>query len=519
MPPQLSINPYDNLPVAVYTCDENGYLTSFNKAAEHIWGRIPEIGIDRWKGAWRLLDEDGKTVPPEHHPVALAIKGRKVITQAEFTIQQPDASAKNVQISSVPTFDEFGNITGVINMLIDITEQKRDEARQAMLASIIEYSEDAIISKSLDGIITTWNQAAENMFGYKEYEAIGRHISLIIPDERKEEEQLIIGKIKNGESVEHFETVRIDKDHREIPISLTVSPLRNKKGLIIGASKIVRDITRQKDAEEELRHYTIHLEELVEERTTSLNKTVVSLQQTQEDLSRSLEKEKELGQLKSRFVSMASHEFRTPLSAIKLSGSLIDKYVPNDNENVRKHTHKIKSAVSNLTSILNDFLSLEKLETGKVEVNFENFDLVGFAEEITEEMQLMAKQGQFIVYQHSGVERSANLDANLLRNCIINLISNAIKYSGENSFIEFETEINEREYLVTVKDNGIGIPEKDQKHLFEPFFRAHNTGNIQGTGLGLNIVARYTDLMRGSIDFKSELSNGTKFTLRFPVKN
>jgi len=514
MTSQLSINPYDNLPVAVYTCDERGYLISYNKAAEHLWGRAPEIGVDRWKGAWKILDEERKPVPQANYPVALAIEGKKVITQVEFVIQHPDGSERNVEISSVPTFDEFGNITGVISMLIDITEQKRDEARQAMLASIIEYSEDAIISKSLDGIITTWNQAAENMFGYKEYEAIGRHISLIIPDDRMDEEKLIIDKIKNGESTEHFETVRIDKDGREIPISLTVSPIKNKKGAIIGASKIVRDITRQKDAEEKLRHYTTHLEDLVEERTTSLNKTVVSLQQTQDELSKSLEKEKELGQLKSRLVSMASHEFRTPLSAIKLSGSLIS----DDNENVRKHTYKIKNAVNNLTSILNDFLSLEKLETGKVEVNIESFDLVSFAEEIIEEMQLVTKQEQFIVYQHSGVERSANLDANLLRNCIINLISNAIKYSGENSFIEFDTEINEQEYVVTVKDNGIGIPEKDQKHLFEAFFRAHNTGNIQGTGLGLNIVARYTGLMQGSIDFKSDVNNGTRFTLRFPSK-
>lgn len=198
MPPQLSINPYEDLTIAVYTCDEHGYLTSYNKAAEPLWGRIPEIGIDRWKGEWKVMSEDGKTETPEQSPVALAISRKKVVTQAECTIRQPDGGTKNIQITSVPTFNEFGNITGVINTLIDITAQKRDDGSHAMLASIIEYSEDAIISKSLDSIIITWNHAAENMFGYKEYEAIGRHISLIIPDDRINEEKLIIGKIKNG---------------------------------------------------------------------------------------------------------------------------------------------------------------------------------------------------------------------------------------------------------------------------------------------------------------------------------
>src|SRR6185503_8624211 len=230
----------------------------------------------------------------------------------------------------------------------------------------------------------------------------------------------------------------------------------------------------------------------------------------------SLEKEKELGQLKSRFVSMASHEFRTPLSAIQLSASLVEKYAqPFDNPNIAKHVKKIKNAVGNLTTILNDFLSLEKLEAGKVEPAFESFDLVKLSEEITEEMQMVAKENQNIIYQHTGTAGNVSLDANLLKNCILNLVSNAIKYSGENTFIEFNTELTDQECIVTVKDNGIGIPDTDQKHLFEAFFRAHNTGNIPGTGLGLNIVGRYVNLMNGKIDFKSDLNKGTTFILTF----
>jgi signal transduction histidine kinase len=165
---------------------------------------------------------------------------------------------------------------------------------------------------------------------------------------------------------------------------------------------------------------------------------------------------------------------------------------------------------------LNDFLSHEKLEAGRVEPSLTTFDLVKLAEEITEEMQLIAKKDQNIIYQHTGSNSRVNLDLNLLKNCIINLIANAIKYSGENTFIEFNTEIGKNGCIITIKDNGIGIPETDQKHLFEAFFRAHNTGNIPGTGLGLNIVARYARLMNGSVAFKSSVNKGTIFTISFP---
>jgi signal transduction histidine kinase len=217
---------------------------------------------------------------------------------------------------------------------------------------------------------------------------------------------------------------------------------------------------------------------------------------------------------------MASHEFRTPLSSVQLSASLIEKYAQNfDSVNITRHVNKIKNSVGNLTGILNDFLSLEKLEAGKTEATFTQFDLVKLAEEITEEMQLVAKQNQTIIYQHTGLRSKVNLDQNLLKNCVINLIANAIKYSGENTFIEFNTEITDNDCVITIRDNGIGIPDRDQKHLFQPFFRAHNTGNIPGTGLGLNIVARYTSLMNGKVHFESVQNKGTRFTITFSNLN
>jgi signal transduction histidine kinase len=215
---------------------------------------------------------------------------------------------------------------------------------------------------------------------------------------------------------------------------------------------------------------------------------------------------------------MASHEFRTPLSTIQLSASLIDKYAePAGMAEISKHVNKIKASVTGLTAILNNFLQIEKLESGKVEAHLSDFDLKELATEITEEMQLLSKPNQKISYKNLTESTAVRLDKNLIKNCIINLLTNAIKYSDENAIIEFSTEIDSKKCTISVKDNGIGIPPEDQKHLFGAFFRAHNTGNILGTGLGLHIVARHVELMNGEVTFDSNTDNGTLFTLTFPT--
>ncbi|MEO6849880.1 MAG: HAMP domain-containing sensor histidine kinase [Mucilaginibacter sp.] len=216
---------------------------------------------------------------------------------------------------------------------------------------------------------------------------------------------------------------------------------------------------------------------------------------------------------------MASHEFKTPLTSIQLSAEMIGKFAHDSgNASVIRFTNTIKNSAKNLTGILNDFLSLELLETGKIKPIMSEFDVVSFAEEITQDMQLLAGQEQKIIFHHTGKRRKMTLNPSLIKNCVINLISNAIKYSGKDSLIEFSTKITEKLFTITIKDNGIGIPKEDQKHLFEAFFRAHNTGDIPGTGLGLNIVNRYIDLMNGKIKFHSQLNKGTTFVITFAVK-
>jgi len=388
----------------------------------------------------------------------------------------------------------------------------------ALLKAIIETAIDGIITIDERGCVETINPAACNLFQYTPAEVIGKNVSVLMPSPYKENHDGYIARYQRTHDPHIIgigrEVQGLKKDGSVFPFRLAVSEVQFLGRKVY--TGFIHDLSREKEAEEKLRDYATKLEELVEERTRSLKETVEALQLAKEEVSISLEKEKELSQLKSRFVSMASHEFRTPLSAIQLSSVLIEKYAqPFDNPNISKHVAKIKNAIANLTGILNDFLSLEKLEAGKVEPIFTEFNLVKFGEEITEEMQLVAKQNQNIIYQHTGTTSVFKLDPALLKNCIINLISNAIKYSGENTFIEFNTEVASDQLVVVVKDNGIGIPESDQKHLFEAFFRAHNTGNISGTGLGLNIVARYVGLINGTVQFESKVNYGTSFTLTF----
>ncbi len=393
--------------------------------------------------------------------------------------------------------------------------------RAALLNAIIDNAIDGIITITDRGVVESINPSACKLFGYEPVEVIGSNIAMLMPPpDRNRHDEYISRYEHTGQA--HIigigrEVQGLRKDGSTFPFRLGVSEVQYSGRKIY--TGFIHDLTREKQAEDRLKEYAGRLEQQVAERTQSLQETVAALQQAKEEVSQSLIKEKELSQLKSRFVSMASHEFRTPLSSIQLSASLINKYAePFHNLNIAKHIGKIKNSVGNLTGILNDFLSLERLEAGKTEPVYTRFDLVTFAEEITEEMQLVAKQKQHIIYQHTGTESFITLDQALLKNCIINLIGNAIKYSGENTFIEFNTEIRASQFIVTVKDNGIGIPESDHKHLFEAFFRAHNTGNIPGTGLGLNIVTRYVGLMNGKIKFESKVNQGTSFTITFPIK-
>ncbi|SFT17957.1 PAS domain-containing sensor histidine kinase [Sphingobacterium wenxiniae] len=387
-----------------------------------------------------------------------------------------------------------------------------------LLEAIIDNAIDGIITIDNRGIVESINPAASTLFGYQPDEVIGNNVSMLMPEPDKSRHD---GYIHNYKTTGEKKIIGIGrevlgkkKDGSTFPFRLAVSEVFYKnKNIFTG---FIHDLTKEKAAEDKLRQHALELEDMVSERTKDLIKLVSELERAKSDVSLSLEKEKELNQMKSRFVSMASHEFRTPLSSVQLSASLIERYAEKpDLQNVLKHTNRIRGSVQLLNNILNDFLSLEKLEAGRVVVNKQDINLVQLSEEITEEMQLICKKNQHIVYQHTGAIGTFWLDSHLTKSSIINLVSNAIKYSGEDTFIEFTTEIKDDQCIICVKDNGIGIPKEDQRNLFEPFFRAHNTGNIPGTGLGLNIVKRYIELMDGTLDYHSAINEGAMFKMTF----
>lgn len=386
------------------------------------------------------------------------------------------------------------------------------------LDALFMHATEGILVADEKGEIIRINPSAEKLFGYAHGELLGKKIEILVP-------KRLAGKhISHRDSYNKnphprsmgvgMELNGVKKDGTEFPVEISLSPYDNENGHRVIA--FIIDITIRKQAEEKLKNYSVELERQVKNRTLILEEAIAELERTKKDLHNALEKERELNELKSRFVSMASHEFRTPLTTMMSSLSLVTKYGElNDTVNQKKHTNKIKTSINNLTDILNDFLSVSKLEEGKVENTPDSINLKEFVDDIVSEMKPLLQKGQQLIYNHTGNE-VAMLDCKILKNILFNLISNAIKFSPEDKPIEISALVQNSTVKISVKDNGIGIPKEDQKHLFERFFRGHNAINIQGTGLGLNIVTKYVELMNGSIHFESEVNKGTTFTIIIP---
>ena len=377
-----------------------------------------------------------------------------------------------------------------------------------------------IIVVNGNGDIAMSNHYANKLFGYQEDEIVSEKLEKLIPQRYHHAHvQHRDGYVTKPQarSMGVGMTLRaLRKDGSEFPVEISLGHFETSESKYVIA--FISDITKRQESEEEIRKLNASLEEKVANRTEELQKTLIELQASKDSLTKSLEKEKEVNDLKSRFVSMASHEFRTPLSTILSSVSLLAKYETTEDQPKRdKHIDRIKSSVKTLTDILNEFLSLGKIEEGKVDVNFENFDLTLFIQGVVNEMSVLLKNGQALILE--GDENiTCYSDASLLKHVLINLVSNAIKFSPENAKIIIST-INQKENIqIKVIDQGIGIPEKDQVHLFERFFRATNVTNIQGTGLGLHNVGRYIDLLKGNITYQSQLENGSVFCIELPNK-
>ena len=336
----------DKLPAAAYTCDAAGLITYFNEHAVKLWGRAPKLNdpIDRFCGSFKLIAADGSPLSHDQCWMALALQTGQEYNGQEIVIERPDGSRATVLAHANPMFDDSGALVGAMNILIDISDRKRGEQAQALLSSIVAWSDDAIISKSLDSRILSWNAAAERLFGYSESEAIGQSITMLIPPDRQDEEQVILSRLRRGERIDHYETVRQTKDGRLLDISLTISPLRDSAGNIVGASKIARDITMQK--------------------------------QMQEALERA-------NRRKDEFLATLAHELRNPLAPITNSLHLLR--LSNDVGPATKRLHQImEQQVNQMVRLVDDLLDISRISSGKIELRTERVELAAVVADAVE---------------------------------------------------------------------------------------------------------------------------------------
>jgi PAS domain S-box-containing protein len=402
------------------------------------------------------------------------------------------------------------------------------------LVSLFENATEGIILTNGSGKIVLVNPAAERTFGYPANELIGNPIEILIPDSIKPHHHALregfYANPSNRVMGHGRDLYAKRKDGGKIPVEVSLSFYHRDEELFVIAfivdithrKKIEHNVQEQKKELEKLandmRKLNTQLEAKVEERTTILKEALQKLEQSQQELSEALDKEKQLSEMKGRFVSMASHEFRTPLSTVLSSASLLSKYKTTEEQDKRdRHVDKIKNSVKHLNDILEDFLSLGKLNEGKVEAHITEFDVNAFMEDTLDEMKGLLKKGQHLNYHHSGDNNSWS-DKKLLKNIIINLVSNAIKFSEEGKSIDVTSEVKDDAMKISIADKGIGISGNDLEHLYASFYRGKNAVNIQGTGLGLHIVKRYIELLEGTIDVKSIIGEGSTFCITLPVK-
>ncbi|GAB3265592.1 hypothetical protein GCM10027347_33440 [Larkinella harenae] len=397
-----------------------------------------------------------------------------------------------------------------------------------LFSAVFANATIGIILSDHRGKMLSVSQFALKLFGYTESEMVGQTIELLVPDSiapLHKDLRMSFNANPEVRPMGHGRDLYAKrKDGSTFPAEISLSYFHRNEELYVVAYVI--DITYKKEAERALieqknrvQQLNAELEQKVADRTNALMVTLHQLEVSKDELSKALATERELGELKSRFVSMASHEFRTPLSAILTSADLLNRYTTTEQQDKRsRHIQRIKASVNHLNDILEEFLSVGRLEEGKIEASYSLFDLNELTNSVVNDIQGMLKTGQTIRIEQDCREK-AWLDPSLVRKMLTNLLSNAIKYSGDNKPIRISLRCRDETVRIAIQDEGIGMSEEDQKHLFERFYRAKNANAIQGTGLGLHIVAQYLKLLNGTIDFQSHLNQGTTVILSFRHEN
>ena len=475
----------------------DGIITSWNPAATRMYG---------YTGAQAIGKPISIIVPKNHLAEITAlfdrIKRGETIKAFETERVTRDGKLLTISLTLSPIRNDRGEIVGVSGIDRDITEQKLAHERSARLAAIVDCSDDAIIGKTLEGIVTSWNAGAERIFGYTTEEMIGHSIMAIIPPEKREEELSILASLRAGKSVEHFETSRIRKDGRRIEVSLTGSPIRNERGIIIGASKIARDITEQKqaeaalrDAQRRLQDHAEELERLVAQRTANLEETIESLEGV---------------------CYTIAHDLRAPLRAVQsFTEVLLEDYSNKFDPQGKEFAERIVAAASRMDLLINDLLAYAKLSHGQLPLA--PIDLNDEMKRIREQLtaEITARDGELIFHQLPTVMGNQVV----LDQIFANLVSNSLKFVAPGTKPKIKVgaeEVRGSAARIYVQDNGIGIPEEHRERVFGLFQRLHHE-EYPGTGVGLAIVKKGIERMRGRVSIGEPSGHGTRFIIELPV--
>ncbi len=406
-----------------------------------------------------------------------------------------------------------------------VFDQKKDNVFKILSESI---SEGIVIVNEKQEVVTS-NEAAERMFGYGSHELLGEKLDVLIPKEYRsshpKQVEAFMDKSDPRQMGHGRDLYGLRKDGTTFPVEAGLNPFEVYGNKYVMA--LVTDISIRKNQELEIIELNVSLEHKIEERTKELQKTIKELKeevtkrkQAEHKMKESLRKERELNELKTKFLSLVSHEFKTPLSGILTSATLAGKYTETDQQDKReKHLKTIQSKVKYLNNILNDFLSIERLESGKATYKFEIFPLSKVVNEVIYNANMLLKDGQKIKYPSNIDEITVNFDEKILELSLTNLINNAIKYSPEYTTIDVVVVQKQSAIEIKIIDEGMGIPKSEQKFIFNRYFRAENALLDQGTGIGLNIVKSHLENLSGKITFESEEGKGSTFTIIFPTNN
>jgi PAS domain S-box-containing protein len=466
---------------AVITTDTDGHITDLNEVAETLtgWHRNEALGqpLER---VFNIVNE--VTRRPVDNPAHRALSEGVIVGLANHTVLiKKDGSECPIDDSAAPIRNEHGYISGCVLIFRDVTAQRLRESDKAnqlitarLLAAIVESSNDAIISKSLQGIIQTWNAAAERLFGFTADEAVGRHISLVIPPDRIAEEDEIIASLKAGKRIEHFETERMRKDGRRITVSLTISPIKDDSGNVVGASKIVRDVSEQKQMMDDL-------------------------QRLAADLSAA-------DQRKNEFLATLAHELRNPLAPMSNMLEVL-KRADNDGEILKRAHETIERQLNQMIRLVDDLLDMNRITHDRLELRRSEVELESVIQQAVEVARpLIDAAHQELIVQLPKEPVYLNADRARLAQVFGNLLNNSCKYTKPNGRIALNAKRVDDEVLVTVRDNGAGIPPDKLGSIFDMFMQVDRSSERSqgGLGIGLRLVKRLVEMHGGSIEARSE---------------